>query len=78
MEKTYIIVNMAYRFAALRGRRIAWVSEYPDATEWTSLREARKVLHSLKDGGHAAQIYSLIENYGLESQETIERLDLLA
>lgn len=75
--KTYVIVNMSYRFAAVRGRRIDWVSEYPDATEFQTISEARGIMRALKAGGPCCNIFSLIESYGLESQRTLQRLDML-
>ena len=81
MAKTYVIVDLAHRFAAVRGgnaRRVDWVAEYPDATVWTSASAARKTLADLKRGGHCLNVYSLVEDYGLESQTTLDRVDMLA
>lgn len=71
-KPTYVIINTAgkfYRGSGFPG--FQWMSEYPDASIWTGISPARAALHSLAEWGHAA-VCSLIRDYGLDSQETIE------
>lgn len=75
MTNYYVIMNMSYRFAQERGRGFEWVSEYPDATEWKTIRSAKEAMKQLARRGPCANIFSLIENYGLADQRTVQRYD---
>ena len=59
-----VIVDENGMFAAKRGSRIVWVSEYPDATLFT-WSESKKALAEITTD------CCMIENYGLENQRSI-------
>lgn len=55
------------RFAQLRGERVKWVSEYPDATIFDTSREAfaaRRVAWLVD----SMRTINVVENYGLENE----------
>lgn len=64
MKKTYIVQNRRGEFyAAMRCN--PWVSEYPDAFQFTSLSEAYKVRDSF-----TPLMARVVVNYGMATERT--------
>jgi hypothetical protein len=72
MPKSYVMIDKDNRFAAVRGIRgstLAWVAEYPDATQFPTIAAARKILNTIPVDVVADRTPLLVENYGT-AQET--------